>query len=126
MAALTCSGWLVGCGDDASPDDGSGGGGAADTTTTQASSAATGGGGGAGGGGLDCGRSDTDRLIVCDGVCVDTGRDVNHCGGCGRRCEEEPNATAECVGFIPPSPACSYTCNEGFRFDTFAGDCVPE
>ncbi|WP_437489581.1 MXAN_6577-like cysteine-rich protein [Sorangium sp. So ce1014] len=77
------------------------------------------GGGGGGGGGTDgvggdplaCG--DDRHVKRCDGACVDTRTDPNHCGKCGEPCE--PGRA--CAGAL-----CQRTCLEGLT--DCAGACV--
>ncbi|WP_437930067.1 MXAN_6577-like cysteine-rich protein [Sorangium sp. So ce291] len=84
------------------PSQGSGAGGAGGTDDT-----AVGGGGGA----PDCGGERT--MERCDGVCVDTRTDPNHCGKCGEQCD--PGRA--CAGSL-----CRRTCLEGLT--DCAGSCV--
>jgi len=52
-------------------------------------------------------------LSECDGACVDTKNDLQHCGACGKACGDPANATAGCA-----MGACGIgACNDGF------GDC---
>lgn len=69
--------------------------------------------------GVDSGQPDsgtgcTPRQTLCDGVCVETLTDLNHCGGCNQACSEEAadschSGTCLCNG----NPPC------------MAGMCVP-
>lgn len=45
---------------------------------------------------------------LCDGVCIDTNTDPQHCGRCGNACAET-SSTAACV-----EGRCSIPCSEGF------------
>ncbi|WP_437512576.1 MXAN_6577-like cysteine-rich protein [Sorangium sp. So ce1099] len=67
--------------------------------------------GGSGGGVPDCGGERT--MERCDGVCVDTRTDPDHCGKCGEQCD--PGRA--CAGSL-----CQRTCLEGFT--DCAGSCV--
>ena len=52
--------------------------------------------------------ADCDRLPQ-NGCEVDTLRDVAHCGGCGARCADRPNAAVQCA-----AGRCEFACNPGF------------
>lgn len=70
-----------------------------------------------GAGGRDCGyrclpgRTDCNGAAA-DGCEVDTGGDVDRCGGCSTVCPARTNATRTCTG-----GTCGFSCNTGF------GDC---
>jgi hypothetical protein len=47
---------------------------------------------------------------LCDGRCVSTADDPEHCGGCGQRCPADPGRVATCeIG------VCGWECNPGFE-----------
>jgi alpha-tubulin suppressor-like RCC1 family protein len=106
-AGLIAFGVLASCGDEfeARGDDPSGAG----AVPSSSASGAQGGGGTAGAGGsggsIECAEPD----IACDGACVDTSSDVQHCGGCGEPCVGA-NAAYECI-----QGSCVLTgCEDGF------------
>lgn len=47
--------------------------------------------------------------VLCSGSCVDTQRNIDHCGACGNACPDRANATRGCS-----SGSCSLTCTSGF------------
>ncbi|HJL18228.1 MAG TPA: hypothetical protein RMH99_21370 [Sandaracinaceae bacterium LLY-WYZ-13_1] len=57
------------------------------------------------GGGDACAAAQT----CCDGACVDTSADVEHCGGCGDPCPSGERATRTCA-----AGACGFDCDSGF------------
>ncbi|XP_024358921.1 uncharacterized protein [Physcomitrium patens] len=44
-----------------------------------------------------------------DGCETDVGKDLNNCGGCGKKCNDVPNASTKCSNY-----KCEYTCNDGW------------
>ena len=49
-------------------------------------------------------------MLACDGLCVNSKEDIDHCGACGQRCPEVSNGTRECNG-----GRCRVRCNSGFN-----------
>jgi hypothetical protein len=64
----------------------------------------------------DTGRADVQDAPVCDGAvacngrCVSTDTDPNHCGACGRVCPGVSDATATCA-----RGTCGFECHRGFH-----------
>lgn len=64
-----------------------------------------------------CDVSCDDEFTLCNGDCVDTDADPDHCGGCSNACEPPTNATAVCE-----NESCDFECHEGFELCD--GECV--
>ncbi|MBK8258485.1 MAG: hypothetical protein IPK82_38230 [Polyangiaceae bacterium] len=68
------------------------------------------GGGGTGTGGIStCEEDCVDGTECCNGSCVDVIANTQHCGGCGKVCEDGANGTASCV-----AGKCTFECGFGF------------
>lgn len=55
----------------------------------------------------------------CEDACVDTSSSVDHCGGCGNKCPDQPYASASCSG-----GRCKYDCTTGKHM--CGGSCYPD
>lgn len=54
------------------------------------------------------GRGDCDNNLWKTGCETDIGKDPNHCGGCGQKCQDFPHTIVKCNGKY-----CTYTCKPG-------------